>query len=182
MTWKNEWFSIELLSWNIEESWNIQVINIPDDERWYLEYIIKNWTVWYDYISVEPPKPTVIHWTRDDNNKVMYQYFSKNKITFNIPTTDKTPYILIVTKMEIPSNRDFFLWLDWQSMWAIKKEKSLPIYDYNEYLYPLYNIVKAWYNWATFDVKSHIKNWKLWLNVFVWESWNYVEKIIIFFK
>ena len=186
ITWtviNNTWFNIEILSWNINEStWAVEVVKIPDDERWYLDYILKNWVAWTDYISVEPPKPTVIHWSKEDNNKIMYQYFYKNKITFDIPKTEKTPYIMIVTKKEIASNRDFFLWIDWKSLWAIRKDKSLPVYDYNEYLYPLYSITKAWYNWQIFDVKSHVNNWKLRLNIFVWESWNYVEKIILFFK
>ena len=178
---ENTWYTIWFWSWIII-SWDEQISEIPSDERWYIEYLQNNWKAWIDYISVEPPRQPVIHWQKDENNQVKNSYFLKNRITFDIPKIDKTAYIMIVTKNEVANNRDFYLWLDWQSMWPIRKDKSLPVYDFNEYLYPLYWIVKAWFNWETFDVKSHIKNWKLDLNVFVWETWNYVERIIIFFK
>lgn len=173
------WVTITINTW-ATMTWET---NIPQEPRDFLWYIYNNWIEWIDYMAVEPPKQPVIRSTdKEENNKVIKNYFNKNRILFNIPKTDKIPYILIITNKEIPNNRDFFLWLDWTNMWPIKKEKSLIVNNTNEYLYPLYWIIKAWLSPKTFDVKWHIENNKLDLNVFVWEAWNYVEKIIIFFK
>ena len=108
-------------------SWDIIKSEAPRD---FLDYIINFGDAWKDYLMVVPPKPPVIHSSdKEENNKIMYSYFDKNVIIFDIPDNWTTPYILIKTKKEVSDNRDLFLWLDWKSMWAIRKDKSLPVHD-----------------------------------------------------
>lgn len=178
------------ISWwiNISTWINIPVwvtISIPSDERWYLDYIMKYGKAWTDYIVMNPPRPLIIQWVKEENNKVMFKYLYNSKDKFDIPKTDKIWYVLFITNKEVPENRDFLLWIDWASVWWIRKKSSLPVYSYNEYLYPMKSVAMLNAKWKEYPLNlydSIKKDNKLWLNAFVLEPWNYVEKIIIFFK
>ncbi len=181
-------------SWSTNSSWVIVEINTwfintwveipPQDVRSYIDYIVDNWVAWQDYIIVYPPKPPVIRSAdKQENNKVIFSYFYRTKVIFTIPNTTKSWYVMFVTNKAVPNTKDFLLSIDWVSKWPIRKNSSMAVSNDNEYLYPMKSITMVWssgkYN---IDLYNSIENNKLWLNAFVWDPWNYVEKIIIFFK
>lgn len=181
-TWNNNtttWVVIDILTWWTDTG----SIEIPNWAREYLDYILQYWVAGEDYIAVEPPRPPVIR--SDDkqvNNDIMFSYLNKNRITFTIPTTDKKGYVMFVTYKEVPISRDMFLSINWWSKWAIRKNKSLPVAEVNEYLYRMNDVTIAWTDWWWVNLYDYVVDNKLQLNAFVWEQWNYIKKIIIFFK
>lgn len=172
------WANVEILTWELL-TWE----EVPEKPREYLNYILKNWVAGIDYIMIAPPKPPIIHSSdKEENNKVMKSYLARTKIDFTIPKTDKKGYVMFVSEKEIPETRDLFLSINWWVIWAIRKDKSLPISELNEYLYAMDSIVIAWTNWKTKNLYDYVVNEKLWLNGFVWEKGNYIKEIILFWK
>lgn len=170
---------VEINTWEIN-SWTLLP---PEWIREYLDYVLQNWIAGIDYISVEPPRPPIIR--SDDkqvNNQVMFSYLDRTKITFTIPNNQKKWYVLFITNKEVSDSRDIFLAINSISKWAIRKNKSLAVSDINEYLYALNHITMAGTDWKWINAYNYVINNQLQLNAFVWEQWNYIKKIIIFFK
>lgn len=150
-----------------------------------MDYIIDNGIAGQDYIIVNPPKPPIIRSSdKQENNAVMFSYLNKTKVIFTIPQTTKRWYVMFITNKEVPETRDFFLSIDWWSKGPMRKRWSLPVANENEYLYPMNAVAMISSNWRySYNLYENISdNNKLRLNAFVWEQWNYVKQIIIFFK
>lgn len=183
-TW-NTWSNITILTWDISLTWENEtwIVKIPESPRDYLNYLLEHWVAWTDYIIANPPKPPVIYSSnKEENNAIKDAYLARTKVTFTLPETDKQGYVLFVADREIPDNRDIFLAINGQSLWAIRKNKSLPVAEYGEYLYPMDKVVIAGGNGRARNLYDYVNNNELWLNAFVWEKGNYTKKIIIFFK
>lgn len=157
------------------------VIDIPNDPRWYADYIQEYGVAGVDYIIAYPIKaPTISSSDKNVNNSVMYKYLYSNRNIFTIPTTTKFWYVMFVTHKEIPSNKDFFLAIDGRVSGHIKRALSLRTYNEAEYLYQMNKI--PLFEWTNINLYEKIDSGKLSLNAFVWQQGNYVEKILIFFK
>lgn len=181
----NPWSNITILTWDISLTWESEtwIVEIPESPRDYLNYLLEHWVAWTDYIIATPPKPPVIYSSnKEENNAIKDAYLARTKVTFTLPETDKQGYVLFVADREIPDNRDIFLAINGQSLWAIRKNKSLPVAEYGEYLYPMDKVVIAGGNGRARNLYDYVNNNELWLNAFVWEKGNYTKKIIIFFK
>lgn len=181
----NTWSNITILTWNISLTWENEtwIVEIPESPRDYLNYLLEHWVAWTDYITAIPPKPPVIYSSnKEENNTIKDAYLARTKITFTLPETDKQGYVLFVADREIPDNRDIFLAINGQTLWAIRKNKSLPVAEYGEYLYPMDKVVIAGGNGKTRNLYDYVKDNELRLNAFVWEKGNYVKKIILFWK
>lgn len=163
--------------WVIVNSGDV-VIETFELEREYLDYIMEHWEAWVDFFVATPTDQPNLKWkTSQENNEKMWSYLSNNKILFDLPNTDKQWYIMFITSKKVPENRDIFLWVDWKTVWHIRKEKSLTTKTDNEYLFQLDSIPIVWYQ-KTWDENVYGKS----LNAVVWQANNKIEKIIIFFK
>lgn len=148
---------------------------IPDNIRDYIDYITIYGTWWDDFIEFFPKKPQIIRSSdKEENNAIMYDYVKRYSYKFNIKS-NKIWYILFITSKEIPDNKDFFLALNWKVRWHIKKSSSLPVNNYNEYLYRLNAIPLV--EWWTVAITKDTP-----MSAFIWEWWNYIKKIIVVFK
>lgn len=158
-------------------------IIIPENLDDYLNYIIEYWVNWEDFLEQTiTDAPQIKYKNPDDNNKyIIYPYIDKNIINFKLPYTDKKWYIAFITNKKIANDRDFLLWIKWKVKWSIRKEKTLSSV-WNIYLYELNNLVIAGSNWKWRNLYKDVENWILKINAYVWEKWNQLEKIIIFFK
>ena len=158
-------------------------IVIPDNLDEYFEYVLENWIEWEDYIKYELFDIPQIKYNNpeDNNNKIIYPYIKNNILHFQLPFTDKKWYIAFITKKKISKDRSLFLWINWSVVGSIRKEKSLSNKD-NIYMYALSNIIMAWANWKWRNLCGDVKKSVLNINAYVWEKWNYLENIIIFFK
>ena len=181
---------------NEGNSWALNTVNevgnsdimtnksIPSDLDAYFDYIIENWVEWVDYIMYTLNEvPNIVYNDKSMNNdSIMYPYFKKNMFEFKLENNGKDWYVAFVTHKKISELRDFFLGIDWESKWPIRKDKSLSNRE-NVYMYNLSKVVMAWWNWEWINLYEKKKTWWILnMNAYVWEDWNYVEKIIIFFK
>ena len=185
--WENDNINIsdtpwaETLTWqNINnETWTI--IEIPEDPRMLLDYLLEYWSWWIDYIVATPTDQPKMGWSTSSNNKIMHNYLYNNRIKFCIPNTSREWYIMFITTYPINKNSNIFFWLNWTTIWWIDKTKTLYTENKNEFLFQLNHLSLIWNNNYHF-YKDLSNNNTLFLNAVVWESWNKVEKIIIFFK
>lgn len=157
-------------------------IEIPDDPRTYLDYIIQYGSWWVDYISIAPTnQPSMSSKAGNENTARMHDYLYKNRIRFDIPSLDKQGYIMFVTSKPVSNISNIFLWVDWLTIWRLNKKASLPTENQNEFLYKLNEIHLIWNNDYRF---SKDFSWKksIYINAVVWEANNKIERIILFFK
>ncbi len=172
-SWTNASWSI--ITWEIISTWEI----VPADARWYIDYILKKWTVWKNFFIINPVPQPVIHWsTPAENNKVLFEYVYRyrSKITLN---KNAWWYILITLNKPLQNNREVFLAINWYSKWALSKKLSKAVYDETEFLYNIKGIPAGWYNISLLDYLDH---WYLDLWWFVSESWNWIKQITIVLK
>lgn len=156
------------------------VVEVPNDPRLYLEYIIEYWTGGEDYIAFSPTnQPDMSSQAWGENTTKMHKYIHENRIVFNLPDTKKQWYILFITTRKLKWISNLFLWVDGKTIWWLDKNDSITK-DTNEYLYPLNNIAILWNGGRS--MPQDLSKWPLSLNAVVGESNNKVEKIIIFFK
>lgn len=184
LTW-NTWINISILTGDLLLTWENETwsIEIPENPRDYLSYLLDHWVEWTDYIIANLPKQPIIYSSdKKDNNRLKDAYIARTKSVFTLPETTKKGYVLFVVNGGVSVNRDLFIGIDWATKWAIRKDKSLPVAEYWEYLYRMDNIILAGQNGKSINLYNFAKNNQLWLNAFVWESGKYIEKIIIFFK
>lgn len=177
------WVVAEIITWD-NKTW---VIETPNNIRDYIDRAISDWKAWIDYIVVNPlNQPNLSSSLWKDNNDIMHSYLYKNRNIFSIPDTDRVWYIMFVTTKRVKSDRNIFVWLEWQTIWRLDRNVSLEKWSVksNEYLYKLSKIDFIWNNSYRFtkDIYKEMKNNKISINAVVWESDNKVEKIIIFFK
>ncbi len=171
--------NVEILTWSTN-TWVI--IEPPSEPRLYLEYIIQYGIWWVDYIAKTPtdqPAMNSKYW--NENTAKMHDYLYKNRIKFDIPTTDKQWYIMFVTLKPVSNISNIFLWVDGSTIWWLDKKEVLSVENKKEYLYKLDQISLIGNNDYHF---SKDLSWKtnIFINAVVWESNNKIEKIIIFFK
>lgn len=189
----NSWSVVIIYTWSINTWWQHVVIDswevvptediIPEDPRSYIDYILKNWKAGEDYITIDPTIPPIIRSAdKQDNNSVMYSYVRKYSNLFTMPTGKTEWYVMFTTKKEIASNRDFFLAIDGNVRWHIMRNRSLPVFNDNEYLYDIKRINVTQDEWWVVSLLGYIKNGKLMMTAFVWEYGNYVSNITIVFK
>lgn len=175
------WATIEqqTITW---ESITWTIIDIPTDPRTYFDYIIEYGSWWIDYISIAPTNQPLMNskaWS--ENTSRMHDYLYKNRIKFDIPTTDKQWYIMFVTSKPVSNISNIFLWVNGSTIWWLNKKESLSVENKNEYLYKLNHIPLIGNNDYNFPKDL---SWKtnIYINAVVWESDNKIEKIIIFFQ
>ena len=174
------WAVAQITTWDtIVNTW--VSIPIPEDPREYLEYIMEDWEWWVDYIVATPAdQPKMNSKNSAENTEEMHMYIHKNRIKFDFDSKNKKWYIMFITTKEIPQSRNLFLGVDGVTIWWLDKKATLPTYSSNEYLYELDNIKYFW-SWKNFKYKNLSKS-PIYINAVVWQAWNKVEKIIIFFK
>lgn len=173
------WATIDIQTWSTN-TW--VVIEIPQDPRTYLDYIVQYGSWWIDYISIAPiNQPSMSSKVGSDNTKRMHDYLYKNRIKFDIPSLDKQWYIIFVTSKPVSNISNIFLWVDGLNIWRLNKKASLPTENPNEFLYKLDEIPMIWNNDYRFSPDF---SWKktIYINAVVWESNNKVERIILFFR
>lgn len=171
--------TIPIQTWSID-TWII--IEPPSDPKSYLDYIIKYWTWWLDYIAISPTnQPNMSSHAWSENTKRMHTYIHENRIKFDIPITDKQWYIMFITSNPISNISNIFLWIDGITIWWLNKKESLSSDSKKEFLYKLNEISLIGNNNYHF---SKNLSWKpnIYINAVIWESNNKIEKIIIFFK
>lgn len=174
-----------IISWEIQtgeiiKSWNV----MPDEPRWIVDYIMKNWTLNTDYIYADLYPQPVTHWkTSTENNAVYFKYIYKYRYPFAIPTDKKSGYIFITLNKPLAKDRDIFLAINWSSIWPLIKAQSENVRNETEYLYPMNKIPARWLKWLySVNLFERIKNWILTLGWFVSESWNWIKNITIVLK
>jgi hypothetical protein len=175
----------------ITNTWTNQISyveNIVEDFVWNSDYstidniknAINSWKIWRDYISTVPFKqPNTINNEASLNNKVMWLYLSKYKSEFTIPKNKKNWYILFKTQKLITDNRQVFLWLWWESMWLIHKDKAIKV-DETTYAFDAKQIPVSDFKWWI-NLFNHTIDWKIQIWWYVSETDNYVKEIIIVF-
>lgn len=175
-------------SWNVLSSWNFGAINIVEQFAWdytisiweNIEEAINSWVRWKDFISIVPTQQPNINQSKDENNKLIRTYLSKNRSEFTIPETKTDWYIIFVTSKEIVNDRWLFLGVRWKTEWEADKSKFIDIEKSNWYVYDMKKVFignhKNWLN--LFDLSRNLK-------IQVWgvvsEENNKVEKIIMIF-
>lgn len=157
-------------------------VEFPEEPRAMLDYWMKYWTWWTDYIVASPenqPNMDSKYWAV--NTDKMHKYLYQNRIKFEIKDTEREWYIMFITTYPINKNSKLFLWLDWSTVWWLDTSRILYTENKNEFLYSLNEINLIWNSNYHF---SKNLSWKstISINAVVWEAWNKVEKIIIFFK
>jgi hypothetical protein len=158
------------------------VIEPPSEPRLYLDYIIKYWVWWEDYIAISPTnQPNMNSKAGSENTERMHNYLYSNKIKFSLPDTNKEWYIMFVTSKSVSNISNIFIWLDGLTIWRLDKKQSLIVENKNEFLYKLNEISLIGNNNYRF---SKNLSWKrnININAVVGESNNKIEKIIIFFQ
>lgn len=157
-------------------------IIFPEYPRAILDYWMDYGTWWIDYIVASPinqPNMDSKYWAI--NTEELHKYLYQNRIKFDIKDTTREWYIMFITTYPINKNSNLFLWLDWSTIWWIDTSRALFTENKNEFLYRLNEINLIWNNnyhfYKDLSWKSSIS-----INGVVWEAWNKLEKIIIFFK
>ncbi len=188
---KNNSIEIDNTAWVIskEITWDAitGTIEIPNNIRDYLDEIVQSWKEWEDYIIVNLyNQPNLSSSLWKENNEIMHSYLYKNRNIFTIPKTDKVWYIMFVTEKIVSTDKNIFIWLDWQTVGWLNRLKSIEKWNVksNEYLYKLSEIQLIWNNKYQFDkniYKEMIDN-KISINWVIWEANNSLKQIIIFFK
>jgi len=176
------WSEININTWTINNTW--VTIEIPSNPRELLNYQIEYWEWWVDYIVSSPTnQPNINSKTSKENNEKMHDYLYHNRIRFEIKDLSRKWYIMFVTSKPIKSISNVFIWLDWSTIWWLDKtsENRTQTKKDNEFIYPLSNLDLIWNNDYHFH-KDLSRESTISINAVVWEAWNYVEKIIIFFK
>lgn len=172
------WVEQGVLTWWVF-TWSL----MPKSPRGYVDYTLKNWKAWEDFVVIVPDQQPIIRSSeKEENNEVMFTYLWENVSKVKVPDWVTGWYIMFTTKHEISDNRDLFLWIDWLSKGAIYKNRSLDVYNMNEYLYDLTSVPLAEFPYAPNLLKEFVRDWYLYISSFVWERWNSVEKITIVFK
>lgn len=190
VTWENystwsSWINISILTWDLLLTWedNTWEVEIPENPRDYLTYLQEHGVAGVDYIEANLPKAPIIYSSeKQDNNRVKDAYIARTKSVFTLSGSQKVGYVMFVVNGEVAENRDLFIGIDGSTKWAVRKDKSLPVAEYWEYLYRMDNVILAGKNGKGINLYNYVKNNQLWLNAFAWERGKYVQKIIIFFK
>lgn len=173
--------SIEILTWNIDSNTGNSNVGL-NNPRDYLDYQMSKWTWWIDYIIASPTdQPKLNSKESSENSEKMHLYLYQNRINFEIANTNREWYILFITTYPIKNTSNIFIWLEWKTIWWLDKEKKLQTENDNEFLYQLSDLRLIWNNNYKFS-KDLSNNSTISINAVLWEMWNYVEKIIIFFK
>lgn len=184
--WTNDNVNIENTTGTVFETiseyvtWNNDIF--PEEPRAILDYWIKYWTWWIDYIVASPesqPNMDSKYWS--ENTEKMHKYLYQNRIKFEINDTMREWFIMFITTYPMNKNSKLFLWLEWTTIWWIDTSTKLYTENKNEFLYRLSEINLIWNNNYHFTKNL---SWKsdISINAVVWEAGNKVEKIIIFFK
>lgn len=175
-----DWVVLQTFTGELEDNNEISIdINNPRD---ILNYQMEYWTWWIDYIVASPiNQPKLDSKNASENTKKMHQYLYQNRLNFEIKDKTREGYIMFITTFPVKDTNNIFLWLDWKTIWWLNKEQKLKTENDNEFLYSLKNIELIWNNQYKFSEDLSDKT-TISINAIVWEYWNYIEKIIIFFK
>jgi len=166
---------VVVTTWAIA-TWDL--IKIPEDIREYMDYIMENGEAWVDFFVATPtnqPNMNSSDWNKNTEN--MHKYLYSNRISFDVNQSDKQWYIMFMTSKKISNNRNLFMWINWKTVWRINLDKKIEWTEDNEYMFKYDKLPIIWNNYSW----DEDLNWK-WINAVVWEAYNKVEKIIIFFK
>lgn len=173
--------TIETLTWNIDSNTGNSTI-VLNNPRDYLDYQMNYGTWWVDYIIASPTnQPKLNSKISSENSEKMHVYLYQNRINFEIKDTHREWYILFITTYPIKNTSNIFIWLEWKTIWWLDKENKLQTENDNEFLYQLSDLKLIWNNNYKFS-EDLSNNSTISINAVLWEMWNYVEKIIIFFK
>lgn len=178
---QNSTWTVEINEPNVF-TWEAGVyMEIPNNPRDYLDYLLEYWTWWYDYfVSTPSNQPNMNSQASTENTSIMHNYIHKNRIRFDLGNQNKKWYIIFLTKIPVSNISNIFLWVDWKTIWWLDKNKRILTQQENEFMYELDKVYLIWNN--NYHFSENLNKPVISINAVVWQADNKIEKIIIFFK